>query len=79
MSELSDYKRIIEKPMVESYETAIRNLRAELHRTNGELRNALERVTGLLETWAADHSTERTAEIDAAIFCAREVIAKTKS
>jgi len=38
----------------------------------------LERVTDLLGTWANDHPTERTAEIDAAIHCARSVIAKAK-
>lgn len=36
----------------------------------------LERVTDLLDTWAKDHPTERTAEIDAALHCARAVLAK---
>lgn len=40
------------------------------------LEGALQRVTNHLETWAADHSEERTAEIDAAIFCARELLTK---
>lgn len=45
MSELSDYKRLVEKPMVESLEATIRNLRAELDRTNGDLRCELERAS----------------------------------
>lgn len=43
------------------------------------LRSELERVTNLLYTWAADHSGERTAEIDAALHCAREAIAKSRT
>lgn len=38
----------------------------------------LERVTGLLATWAEDHPQDCTAEVDAALHCARAVIAKAK-
>lgn len=34
----------------------------------------LQRITDHLETWANDHSGERTAETDAAIFSARTAI-----
>lgn len=55
------------------------------HADNGKLFAAapeavaeLGRVTDLLETWAKDHPQDRTSEIDAAIHCARAVIAKAK-
>lgn len=37
-------------------------------------RDTLDRVTGHLETWANDHPDERTSEIDAAIYCARQLL-----
>jgi hypothetical protein len=45
MSELSDYKRMVEKPRIESLEAMIRNLRAELDRTKGNARCALKDLT----------------------------------
>lgn len=44
----------------------------------GNAVSALERVTDLLCAWAKDHSDECTAEVDAAIFCARRVIETAK-
>lgn len=38
----------------------------------------LARVTDHLEVWARDHSDERTSETDAAIYCARAVLARAK-
>lgn len=35
----------------------------------------LQRVTDHLAIWARDHSMDRTAETDAALFCAREALA----
>lgn len=34
----------------------------------------LKRVTDHLETWANDHTEERTADIEAAIYCARQAL-----
>ncbi len=41
----------------------------------GGWRGDLKRVTDHLETWARDHADECTADIDAAIFCARQRLA----
>jgi len=39
-----------------------------------DLEAELKRVTDHLDTLANDHADERTADIDAAIFCARELL-----
>ena len=43
-----------------------------------DLRECLSRVTDHLETWANDHSEERTSDIDAAIYCARKALAASQ-
>ena len=44
-----------------------------------DLRECLSRVTDHLETWANDHSDERTSDIDAAIYCARKALTTAPS
>jgi hypothetical protein len=39
-----------------------------------ELAAELRRVTDLLASWTADHSMDCTAEIDAALYCARALL-----
>src|SRR5690349_18624813 len=39
----------------------------------------LRRVTDVLATWAQDHPREQTADVDAALYCAREFLSKVNS
>lgn len=42
-----------------------------------QLRENLDRVTDHLSTWVADHADEATTETHAALYCARDILART--
>lgn len=44
MSELGDYRRLVEKPMIAKYEATIASLRAELYRSQEALEQLVDYV-----------------------------------